>query len=111
MVVKIVADPAPLTTDADGVIRVGDTRVTLDTVIGTFLDGHSAEEITELYPVLELAQVYAVIAYYLRHVTDLDAYLEERKRTAGEIRKQCEAIFPQHGLEERLLSRRQKARG
>ena len=36
-------EPLPLSTDADGVIRVAGTRVTLDTVIDTFITGASPE--------------------------------------------------------------------
>jgi len=39
----------PVVTDDDGVMRVGETRVTLDTVIGAFLDGAAAEEIVFQY--------------------------------------------------------------
>ena len=38
------AEPIPLTTGDDGVIRVAGTRVTLDTVIASFADGGTAEE-------------------------------------------------------------------
>ena len=37
--------PVPLKTDVDGVVRVGNTRVTLDTVIAAFKEGVIAEEI------------------------------------------------------------------
>lgn len=43
-------DVLPLETDADGVVRVGDTRVTLDTIIMAFTDGATAEEIAQQYP-------------------------------------------------------------
>ena len=38
-----------LAEDADGVMRVGRTRVTLDTVVGAFNDGASAEDIVSMY--------------------------------------------------------------
>ncbi len=41
----VVTEVVPLTSDADGVIRIGATRVTLDTVVAAFLDGATAEEI------------------------------------------------------------------
>ena len=44
MIFEVVADPIPLQTDADGVVRVGGTRVTLDTVVAAFADGATAEE-------------------------------------------------------------------
>ncbi len=39
----IVTKPIPLETDADGVVRVGGTRVTLDTVVAAFKEGATAE--------------------------------------------------------------------
>ncbi len=68
----------PLRTDADGVVRIGVTRVTLDTVVGAFLNGCTTEEIVTKYPVLDLADVYAVIAHYLWNRATIDTYLSER---------------------------------
>ncbi len=39
MTLSIVETPAPLRTDADGNVRVGGTRVTLDTVVEAFVRG------------------------------------------------------------------------
>jgi Protein of unknown function (DUF433) len=50
MPLAIVAEPAPLETDTDGVVRVGKTRVTLDTVVSVFKQGTTAEEIVYRYP-------------------------------------------------------------
>ena len=109
MTLSIAAEPVPLATDANGVVRVGRTRVTLDTVIGAFLDGATAEEITYQYPSLHLADVYAVIAYYLRRPSEVDAYLQRRKQQAESVRKQNEARFDPHGVRDRLLARRKGA--
>jgi len=54
LTLTIVAEPPPLFTDADGVIRVGNTRVTLDTVVSAFEEGATAEEIVYQYPTLNL---------------------------------------------------------
>jgi hypothetical protein len=35
--------PVPLEVDADGVVRVGGTRVTLDTIVDAFREGATAE--------------------------------------------------------------------
>ena len=56
MSLAILSDPPPLLVDADGVVRVGQTRVTLDTVVTAFLEGATAEEIVEQYPSLQLAR-------------------------------------------------------
>lgn len=98
-------EPIPLSTDANGVIRVADTRVTLGTVIDSFLTGASPEEIAQDFPVLRLDDVYAVITYYLRHRTEVDAYLRERRTRAEALRREIETHSPQTGLRDRLLAR------
>lgn len=67
----------PIHTDADGVVRVARTWVTLDTVVSAFEDGATADEIAIQYPSVPLADVYAVIACYLRYRPEVDAYLCE----------------------------------
>jgi hypothetical protein len=78
----------------------------LDSVIYAFREGSTAEQILEQYPSLRLADVYAVISYYLRHGEEVDAYVEEQRRQAEEVRRQDEARFDRSGIRERLLARR-----
>ncbi len=106
MTLTIPALPVPLTYDADGVLRVGQTRVTLDTVIEAFKRGSTAEEIVHQYPSLQLADVYQVISYYLQKTDEIDAYLRDRRQRAIEVRRQNESRFDPHGIRERLLSRK-----
>src|ERR671924_1726864 len=96
----------PLEVDPDGVVRVGKTRVTLDTVIAAFAEGATPEEIVQQYPSLQLADVYHVIGYYLRRPSDVEAYLQRRRVQAEAIRQQNEARFDPHGVRDRLLARR-----
>lgn len=106
MTLQVQAELAPLIADQDGVIRVGGTRVTLATVVTAFHQGTTAETIVQQYPSLTLADVYAVIGYYLRHQTEVDAYLAEQQQEADLIRQQNEARFNPHGIRTRLLARR-----
>ena len=99
--------PIPLAADADGVVRVGNTRVTLDTVITAFREGATPETITQQYPSLALADVYAVIGYYLNHRPEIHAYLQQREQAAALVRKENETRFDPDGVRERLLARRQ----
>lgn len=101
----IAAEPIPLAADADGVVRVSGTRVTLDTIVAAFQEGATAEEIVYQYPSLRLADVYAVIAYYLQRRPEVDAYVSQRLEQANEAREQNEARFDPHGIRERLLAR------
>lgn len=106
MTLSIATDPVPLKVDADGDVRVGGTRVTLHTVVGSFNDGLAPEEIVSRYPSLTLGDVYAVVGYYLRHQAEVDAYVCQHDQEADEIRRQNEARFPPAGIRERLLARR-----
>jgi uncharacterized protein (DUF433 family) len=98
-------EPIPLSTAADGVIRIAGTRVTLDTVIDTFLTGASPEEIVQDFPVLPLDDVYAVLTYYLRHRDEVNAYLRERRSRAVALRREIETQSAHTGLRGRLLAR------
>lgn len=106
MTLVITAEPIPLAVDRDGTIRVGGTRVTLDTVIAAFKKGATAEEIVYQYPTLHLADVYTVIGYYLRETPEVETYLEQQAAEANEIRRQMEALYDPSGIRDRLLARR-----
>ena len=84
---SIEPESIPLEIDANGVVRVGGTRITLDTIVDAFGQGATAEEITYQYPSLHLADFYAVIAYYLRRRAAVESYLQHRQKGADSIRK------------------------
>lgn len=94
MTLTIQSEPVPLRVDEDGAIRVGETRVLLDIVIRAYQRGNAAEVIVHKFPTLQLADVYAVIAYYLRHKADVEAYLHQQEIEAAELRKKIEASQP-----------------
>ena len=100
------AETLPLEIDADGVVRVGKTRVSLDTIILAFTDGATAEEIAQQYPSLQLADIYSVIGHYLRHPSEVEAYLGQRAHEAEHVRHQNEARSDTSGVRDRLLARR-----
>lgn len=106
MALPLTIDPTPLHVDEHGVVRVGGTRVTLDSVIGAFMEGATAEEIAARYDVLSLSDVYATIAYYLRHRADVDAYLDAERSAAEEARRQYAKTVEVDELRARLLARR-----
>ena len=108
MPIDIKTPPTPLRVDSDGVVRVGGTRVTLDSVVSAFSDGASAEQIVERYPTLALADVYAVIACYLSSPEGVESYLEKRHREANTTRATNERRFDRVGVRDRLVARRKK---
>lgn len=106
MSLAIAPESLPLIEHDDGVIRVGGTRVTLETVVEAFNEGATAEEIAAQYPSLHLGDVYATIAYYLRHRADVDAYVQRQQQQAEAVRHENLARSDQNGIRERLLARR-----
>lgn len=99
----------PLTEDVDGAVRIGGTRVLLELVVRAFQDGATPEAIVQRYATLRLADVYAVISYYLRHQAEVDQYLAGRERQAAETQQQvAQQQGDVSGLRARLLARRQE---
>lgn len=97
----------PLRQEATGAIRVGKTRVLLELVIRAFQDGATPETIVQRYSTLNLADVYAVIAYYLRHREQVEKYLSIREQQAKQIRERIESQQPDLSeIRERLLAHR-----
>jgi uncharacterized protein (DUF433 family) len=99
-------DPVPLREDLGGAIRVGPTRVTLETVLSAYNQGSSPEEIKYQYPTLKLADIYSVIGYYLRFQSEVDAYLGYLQEEAEAIRRRIESQPGYQEWRERMLARR-----
>lgn len=101
-----VLDPVPLVFPDDGsAIRVAGTRLTLDTIVAAFKRGATAEEIAQDFPPVGLPDVYAVIAYYLRHRDEVEDYLAKRASEHAELRREIEARPEYQDFRERLLAR------
>lgn len=97
--------PLPLSQDAHGVLRVGGTRVTLETVLYAWRQGETPEQIVQDYDALALADIYTIVAYYLRNRDALDRYLAERESASASVRREYKARFPLTELRERLSRR------
>ena len=97
--------PVPLQEDTHGTIRVGGTRVTLETVIYSYRQGDSPEEIASSFDTLKLADIYAVITYYLRHQEEVKAYLRRQEGEAEAIRRKIESQPGYEDLRKRILAR------
>ena len=79
MILSPAPELIPLVADGHRVMRDGNTRVTLDTVIAAFADGATAE---------------------------VDAYLHQRRVQRDAVRQQKEARFDPRGVRKRFLARR-----
>jgi uncharacterized protein (DUF433 family) len=100
----------PIQTDEYGTIRIGGTRVPLESVIASYQQGDTPERIHEGFPTLKLQDIYAVITYYLNHREDVDAYMRQQEEEGERIRQEIEAKrpdmfdLPKH-IRERLTKR------
>src|SRR5437016_1723794 len=99
------AERPPLRIDEAGAVRVGNTRITLDLVVEEYENGMTPEDMVRAYDTLVLADVHAVIAYYLRHRDEVKAYLKRRQQEAEALRAKIEADRPRVSRDE-LLTRR-----
>ena len=66
----------------DGAYRVGNTRISLDSLVYLFREGMSAESMVESYPALTLEEVHGALAFYLANQKEVDTYLAEGHRAA-----------------------------
>jgi uncharacterized protein (DUF433 family) len=82
----------PLTLWEDGTIRVTGTRLLLDMIINAHKQGDIPEIIAESFPSVSVAEVYAIIAYYLNNKEKIEKYLAEQEKEAEEIKKKLESI-------------------
>lgn len=110
LTLKIDADLPPLRADEDDVMRVGQSRVSLDLIVEQYENGMTPEELVHAYDSLVLEDVYAVIAYFLRHRTEVQVYLQRRQQEAAALRAKIDAVRPKISREELLARRGAKER-
>jgi uncharacterized protein (DUF433 family) len=101
---------APLEVIDGKVYRVRGTRIPLETVVEAFVAGMSAEGIADAFPALALADVYAVIAYYLRHRSDVDAYVAGQTAMAERVASEAKGTPEYQAWREQLLARSGRAK-
>ena len=89
-----------------GVLKVGDTRVSLDTVVSEFNKGSDAAEIQRTFDSMSLAQVHSAIAYYLHNKPEVDRYLSKRKVDRAKMKREIQSAFPTKVTRETLLARK-----
>jgi uncharacterized protein (DUF433 family) len=92
--------------DEGGVVRVGNSRISLDLIAEQYQNGMTPEDMIRAYDTLRLADVYAVIAYYLRYHDEVQTYLKRRAEEAEVLQAKIEAEHPRVGREELLARRR-----
>jgi len=103
----VVADPTPLRRDENGVLRMGETRVSLDSIVYRHRQGDTPAEIHESFPDVPLADVYAAISYYLRHQEEVAEYLAAREAEAERIRREVDSRPETQALRAKLRALRE----
>jgi uncharacterized protein (DUF433 family) len=84
-------EPPPFRVTEEGGICIGDSRITLDLVVEQYENGMTPEDIVRAYDTLDLADVHATIAYYLRHRVEVQGYLNRRRTEAESLRTKIES--------------------
>ena len=110
MDIVLQAEAPPLRQDSSGGLRIGKSRVLLELVIHAFEDGATPEAIAQRYPTATLADIYSVLAYFLRHQEEIKAYLAKTRakgRRGAQTNRERAARFGR--LAERLLARQRTA--
>jgi uncharacterized protein (DUF433 family) len=96
----------PLFDDGQGGVRATGTRVLLERIVHAFEDGATPEGIVQSYDTLRLADVYAILSWYLGHKVEVEEYLRTRGEEADAIRRTIEAKQPDRAeLRARLMAR------
>jgi uncharacterized protein (DUF433 family) len=73
---------------------IRETRISLDSVVYSFLNGESAESIAQNFPLLSLEQVYGAIAFYLANREMVNAYLEAGETEFQRLQQSCRQKSP-----------------
>jgi uncharacterized protein (DUF433 family) len=97
---------SPIKEDEHGVLRIGGTRVSLDSIVCAYQNGATAEQIADDFPTLDLADIHVAIGLYLRHRNEVADYLIAQEQRAEEVRRQIAPIVAQGNIRQRFLARR-----
>lgn len=63
------------------------SRVSLDSIVYSFVRGELPEQIVRSFPTLTLEQVYGAIAFYLSNQEVIDAYLKQGEAQLDQLRQ------------------------
>jgi len=80
----------PLVQEENGTVHIIGSRITLDTLVGAYKKGATAEQIQDSFPSLSFKDIHATIAYYLEHKSEVENYLKQRRKEADVLRLKIE---------------------
>jgi uncharacterized protein (DUF433 family) len=75
----------------DGGWRIGETRVSLASIVYCYWEGLSPEAIVTEFPTLTAEQVYGAIAWYLGHRSEVDQYVSRQEQEFERLRQENHA--------------------
>jgi len=78
--------PNFLCLDEKGAIRLSGHRISLEHLVHFYNEGYSPEMLLGQFPSLSLSLIYKVLAFYLEHMQEVDAYSELCRNTIEEQR-------------------------
>ena len=87
-------DCPPLRVVEGGAVHVGESRISLDVVVEQYKNGMTPEDILRAYETLKLAEVQAVVTYYLQHRDAVRLYLKQQEEEAEALRAKIVAERP-----------------
>jgi uncharacterized protein (DUF433 family) len=70
------------------------TRISLDSVVLSYLNGESPENIAQNFLLLSLEQIYGAIAFYLSNRDIVDAYLAKSEADFQQLQQSCREKNP-----------------
>ncbi len=76
-----------------GRLRINGTRVTVNQIVVWYKQGYNPEEIKDQYPHLNLAQVYASLAYYHANKSLIETDLASEVEEAEALERQFSAVL------------------
>ena len=77
----------PLYRDERGTVRVNNSRVLLDMVVGSYKLGYDAEQISGQYTTANADDVKGILAYYRIHQGEVDEYMRIRLERGDKIKE------------------------
>ena len=95
-------DPVPLYIAPGGAVRVTGTRIPLENIVWGYERGSTPEDIVGDFDTLQLADVYAVIAYFLRHRAEVMEYVRAVEALEEQIEQELEAQAGLAALREQI---------
>jgi uncharacterized protein (DUF433 family) len=90
----VLTERIPLVENESGDIHLEGSRIFLEHVVEKFNEGKTPEDIQRDYPHVKLADLYAVMTYYLRHREEVDAYVQHQYQRAREMEASTEKYRP-----------------